>query len=327
LYPIWVFQIVVFLGSVAIGTPRPSSEGDRERALAAGTLTLCVAAECLYLFSPGIRALQLQSAPLDVVYFGAVVPRAAGLGVGTLLSEAHSRVIFIAPGAWRMRLLRPRLQRAAYWGRAEAVRRLVEEGKRPDDQDSQGWTGLHRAAASGRDAVIRALIDAGANVDIADHDGRTSLHWAAWAGWPRAAGLLISHGADPDGRDARQSTPLHYAAWARFADVAQLLICRGADVNARGSRGHSPLHVAAELGDSGEEMVELLLARGADANIRTDHGATPLHLAATTGFGGEAVRALLRHGADASAKDADGRTPADWVHDRRSDIRRLLEQR
>ena len=65
---------------------------------------------------------------------------------------------------------------------------------------------------------------------------------------------------------------------------------------------------AASQGD--ERRAERALEAGAGAGIRGRKGLTPLHLAAGCGRAGT-VRLLLNRGADPSARDSGGRTPAD----------------
>jgi ankyrin repeat protein len=75
-------------------------------------------------------------------------------------------------------------------------------------------------------------------------------------------------------------------------------------VNARGPRGATPLMYAALYGDA--TLLAAMLQAGADPNIRNDSGATALMWAIEDI---EKVRLLLKHGADANASSAFGRTP------------------
>src|SRR5690606_7898040 len=67
--------------------------------------------------------------------------------------------------------------------------------------------------------------------------------------------------------------------------------------------GTTPLHWAAYRNDV--EAVKRLLKAGADASARNDYGATPLSEAAVTG-NAELIRLLLDAGADVRATNADG---------------------
>jgi ankyrin repeat protein len=59
----------------------------------------------------------------------------------------------------------------------------------------RGYTALSAAAYYGREDVVRLLIDNGANVNAADLDGGTPLHWARIHGYERIEDLLRQHGA------------------------------------------------------------------------------------------------------------------------------------
>jgi ankyrin repeat protein len=96
-----------------------------------------------------------------------------------------------------------------------------------------------------------------------------------------------------------------------------LLLERGADVQARarsfgvkcGYRDATLLHVAAAWGKA--EMVDLLVQRRPELlNACAARRKTPLHAAAENGHLA-VVERLLRHGADASAADEEGKTALD----------------
>mmetsp|Transcript_135949 Transcript_135949/g.221246 ORF Transcript_135949/g.221246 Transcript_135949/m.221246 type:complete len:163 (+) Transcript_135949:3-491(+) len=70
----------------------------------------------------------------------------------------------------------------------------------------------------------------------------------------------------------------------------------------------SALHVAARRGSL--EILELLLATRADPNVTNDQWNTPLHLCAEGGHH-ELADALLRAGADATARNSFGRSAKD----------------
>ncbi len=96
--------------------------------------------------------------------------------------------------------------------------------------------------------------------------------------------------------------------------ILYILLSYRADVNLADSRGGTALHMAV---DSGKMLlVRTLLKFGANPNtkhhiyIDGPDDITPLHSACRSK---ELIQLLLDHGADASAKDSKGRTPADWV--------------
>ncbi|MDX6645922.1 MAG: hypothetical protein QOK40_1649 [Miltoncostaeaceae bacterium] len=266
-------------------------------------------------------------------------------------------------------------------GDERLVALLLERGADPASANAHGWTALHQAAYSGRADLARTLLEAGARLDAsARGDGGTplvvALFWGhqvpmelvrAFGIHPRnlraAAGLglveLIGELVAPDGRLAPEAgahrgfyrphggfpawrpsdDPREIldeaVAWAARCDRAEAvgaLVARGGDPNADVYRG-TPLAWAAACGRV--EAIRRLLALGADPNGRTtfggpDHGegATPLHLAAQS-CRIEAMETLLEAGADPTARDArhDG-TPADWAaHDGQGEAERLLRRR
>lgn len=91
--------------------------------------------------------------------------------------------------------------------------------------------------------------------------------------------------------------------------LTQLLLSAGADVARRDNTGRTALHYAV---GAGRMAVEVLLAAGSDVNAADDGGATPLHEAIVRG-NVPAIEALCQGGANSSARDHTGRTPADLL--------------
>ncbi|MEX2154410.1 MAG: ankyrin repeat domain-containing protein, partial [Gemmatimonadaceae bacterium] len=93
-------------------------------------------------------------------------------------------------------------------------------------------------------------------------------------------------------------TPLHIAAKSGNRAIVSALLKAGSDANAVSSSGATALHFAAAAGDPG--IVKALLDRGVTVNAReTEWGQTPLVFAAAFGRA-EAIRVLLKGGADPS---------------------------
>lgn len=93
-----------------------------------------------------------------------------------------------------------------------------------------------------------------------------------------------------------------------------VLLSKDADLNRVDRRGATALHLAVE--NEKAMLVRTMLQFGANPNtqrgiyIDGPDNATPLHSASGSK---ELMQLLLDYGADASAKDNEGRTPADWV--------------
>jgi len=99
---------------------------------------------------------------------------------------------------------------------------------------------------------------------------------------------------------------LGQAARARRTDLMQFLLDSGADVNSRGlGQGWTPLLSAVNSGSS--ENARLLLSKGADANARDNNGRAPLWYAAASENTG-LITLLLEHGADVNVRNNEGRT-------------------
>jgi Ankyrin repeats (3 copies) len=122
---------------------------------------------------------------------------------------------------------------------------------------------------------------------------------------------------------AAHETPLHRAVgFHSGVDVVDLLIKSGADVNAATRTGETALMFAKDAANT-----QLLLEAGAAVNARCMLGCTVLHIAAERGASAGVICSLLKAGADATATDAVGNTPAEVAQAWRQSAAAALLQR
>lgn len=109
-----------------------------------------------------------------------------------------------------------------------------------------GWQPLHLAAYFGRAEAARALLDADAQVSQPSRNTTRvqPLHAAAAAQHPELVWILIASDADVDARQRGGWTPLHSAASNADIDSIQALLSAGADPRAVNEAGQTPLELA-----------------------------------------------------------------------------------
>ena len=118
---------------------------------------------------------------------------------------------------------------------------------------------------------------------------------------------------------------LGQAARGRKTDLMQFLLDSGADVNSRGlGQGWTPLLSAVNSGSS--ENARLLLGKGADANARDNNGRAALWYAAIS-ENTDLVTLLVQHEAEVDVRDNQGRTALMHAADlcSTSNVRALLD--
>jgi ankyrin repeat protein len=225
-----------------------------------------------------------------------------------------------------------------------AVLKTLLKTVNPNARGSRNQTALHEAAAACNPEAARILIAAGADRRIQDDAKRTaamiasgcpqsaskaqflkllhplpvkpvnesarwSLHDAAARGDAAVLAMLLKLGADVNGAGTNGNRALEIASRKGNPAVVRMLLDHGADPHLKTAAGTGVLHEAALGGDP--ETIDLLVAAGVDVHETDDESAsTPLHYAASFGRA-EAVKALLRHGADRTRKNRNGMTPAD----------------
>ncbi|CAG8942800.1 unnamed protein product [Penicillium salamii] len=130
---------------------------------------------------------------------------------------------------------------------------------------------------------------------------------------------LLEHGANPNVRCEVDCTPLSYAVRNAHLSVIKLLLSHGGDVQ----KGQL-LQYAVSRDEELENVISLLVEKGAPLNATMYQDSstlqrffplslgTALHVATEQGKT-NAIRLLIRLGADTGVKDANGDTALEWA--------------
>jgi hypothetical protein len=223
--------------------------------------------------------------------------RLAGFSEGVVLLEAHGARADSLPSSLEFAA-------AVMLNDADTVQRLL--AAQPSLIRAPGP--LHRAALQGRTEILRTLLDLGADIHAADHEGSTALHRAVQGGSVAAVMLLLDTGADINRREPRfQGTALSWAIALDQQEVATALVPRSRDIRALSRLGE--VERLREVLQVTPDLVREEL-RGVDAPTALFCFADDDETAA------EVVRELVRHGADRSVRDVQGRTAAEVARSR-----------
>lgn len=212
------------------------------------------------------------------------------------------------------------LQQAAQYGDIDGVKAALSAGanvnapgEMPDWVElSQKKSALNWAAALGHLNVVEFLVAKGAKIDAPDEFNQTALFIAARRGHLPVVKFLLAKGASPH----VQPDAHIFLAALQYPEIVKLLIAYKANVNDVSAFYHaSPVMAAAARGNM--ESLDLLVRAGAKVNFQDpaiSKGETALILAVQLKRH-EAVRYLLRHGADTALKRNDGKSALDLATD------------
>jgi truncated hemoglobin YjbI/ankyrin repeat protein len=190
--------------------------------------------------------------------------------------------------------------------------------------DALHITPVHHAIAGGRMEALRELLAGAARANAPLLGSARAVRAAAARENVAMVAILVERGAS--------AASIGAGRWVLHPELAPMLARAGARVDRSGAwiglactgnqgRKDDPQFVAALLRHG---------ARVADRRL-VGQGATALHYAAKAGFV-KSIAVLLDHGADPTARDDNGFTPADWLErsapsvDRQA-VRCLLDRR
>jgi uncharacterized protein len=163
-------------------------------------------------------------------------------------------------------------------------------------------------------AGLRALLQKKADVNAAQVDGSTALHWAVYHDNLPAADLLITAGANPKAITREGVTPLAMATQFGSVAMVERLLKAGADPKQLGPNGETMLMFAARNGNP--RLVELFVEAGVDINAAEKLRQTTALMWAAEQHHPEAVRALLKAGANPGAKSGGAGLPRNYMANR-----------
>jgi ankyrin repeat protein len=203
------------------------------------------------------------------------------------------------------------LHEAAAKGLEQTILKRLSERAAINALDSEGFAALHLAIREGHVGAVKLLLDQGADVEApCKRVSARPVHVAARSLNPTMMATLLKFRPNLESR-SNGLTALFYAIGAGDEEVVRLLLEAGADAKARTlgkpGTGESVLHMA--VASWKQSMLPLLIRYGADVNASGTNpaGQTALHIAAQHG-NEDALRELIKAGANVFAKDANGLT-------------------
>jgi ankyrin repeat protein len=138
--------------------------------------------------------------------------------------------------------------------------------------------------------------------DGVDEGEGDNIHWVADSFAEFLS--MLQYDTSFDDEEDRESIPIFQAIERGNRLAVERFLSQGGAVESRNALGQTLLTAAAIY--SWPKIVSLLLEHRADPNSRDDQGRTPLHHAAVHSI--DSAKLLLAAGADAKARDRDGKS-------------------
>ena len=162
------------------------------------------------------------------------------------------------------------LHMAAFYGRLEIVRMLLDLGANPNAETKWSETplglvsrGCYNSQEHGA-SIARLLLRRGVDVNASAKGLVTPLHSAASNGRLEIVRVLLDHGASPNVEKEMRETALHSVSGGKYdsekhgVDIARLLLEHGVDAHAQNKGLNNALHIAAFCGRPQVAQVPLI---------------------------------------------------------------------
>lgn len=157
------------------------------------------------------------------------------------------------------------LYKASEVGDYSTVKKLLLNGRNPDERNRLGWTPFLICVANGDERLVKLFIEHGADVNSKNTLGRSGLHFACNYSYLHIADLLLEAGADVNLEDSGHSgIPLHVAVNSGCIELVRKLLEYDAEVSIRDYAGKTALDYAQENGYG--EIAKLLRNKQRNAN-------------------------------------------------------------
>lgn len=205
---------------------------------------------------------------------------------------------------------------AAYAGKTEMIKYLLDKGSSATELDSHGYTPLAFAANAGQkdEALYNAFEKHGVSItDEKNENGANLLLLVAPSlSTEKELAFFTSKGFKLESTDNDGNGIFNYATKKGDIDFLKLLVKKGLDYKSLNQEGGNAFLFASQGGRGYSNplaVYEYLKSLGLEPNIVTNDGYTPLHRLAYNNTDPAIFEFFLMAGADVNQKDAEGSTP------------------